>query len=161
MMPVSSLSIMLLPAPLPPTIPNASPRARLNETSRSAQNSRSASTDDPLPETMRRVSAGTRSRSESNSSPRRNFFETPRTSIAMSLIGNPSHALGEQRLELREHHERSRAQERGEREAVAEPRQRGALVIDDGGGQRLEQRRDRIYQHQGSPGPEQRRFVEH
>src|SRR5205085_5188242 len=85
-MPVSSLSVVLLPEPLRPIMPTDSPLAMSNETLRSAQNSRARSSLAALPDVNRRTSAGIRSRSESCFSPRRNLFETSWNWIAASAM---------------------------------------------------------------------------
>ena len=76
MMPLSSLRIVLFPAPLAPITPNAWPRGTWKDTSRTAQNSRASSPpsrEAPRP-SSRRAAAGIRSRSESYTSPFLNFL---------------------------------------------------------------------------------------
>ena len=74
MIPLRTFKIVLLPAPLEPMMPNASPRGTLKVMSCKAQNSRGAKAPLEGPRSILAARAGMRSRRESYSSPLRNFL---------------------------------------------------------------------------------------
>src|SRR3954471_6232657 len=144
---VSSLSTVDLPAPFGPMMPSASPGLTVNDMSRTAQNSCSASACSSRRRTSRATIAGTRSRRLSWRSPRRNFFQTPsKTTELMSEVLR--------KIEFRrvEHHPREHEQHHARRRGDRERGVRSA-AFEENGAERVNQVGHRIQREHGAEPP--------
>src|SRR4051812_42148256 len=139
MIPARCLSIVLLPAPLWPTMPSASPLRTSSDTSLSAQKSRFAPDFACGRPSARRARLGTRSRSESKRSPSAKRLDTCSNRMAISLTAALD-VVGEARLEPVKKLPAAQEHEEGDNHAVDEPAGLGRLVEHDGRAQPLEQR---------------------